>query len=43
MNEMNNEGFSLGWDDEFTNEQQKFVLLPAMRAGPSCRPAPWQN
>ena len=21
MNEMNNEGFALGWDDEFTNEQ----------------------
>ena len=28
MNEMNNEGFALGWDDEFTNEQQEFVLLP---------------
>lgn len=27
MNEMNNEGFALGWDDEFTNEQQEFVLL----------------
>lgn len=28
MNEMNNEGFAFGWDDEFTNEQQEFVLLP---------------
>ncbi len=28
MNEMNNEGFALGWDDEFTNEQREFVLLP---------------
>ena len=32
MNEMNNEGFALGWDDEFTNEQQEFVLLPVWAA-----------
>ena len=28
MNDMNNEGRAFGWDDEFTNEQQEFVLLP---------------
>ena len=28
MNEMNNEGFALDWDDDLTNEQQEFVLLP---------------
>ena len=27
MNDMNN-GRAFGWDDEFTNEQQEFVLLP---------------
>lgn len=28
MNDMNNEGRAFGWDDEFTNEQQEFTLLP---------------
>lgn len=28
MNDMINEGRAFGWDDEFTNEQQEFVLLP---------------
>ena len=29
MNDMNNtQGFALGWDDEVTNEQKEFVLLP---------------
>ena len=28
MNEMNTTDRALGWDDEFTNEQQEFVLLP---------------
>ena len=28
MNDMSNEGRAFGWDDEFTNEQQEFVLLP---------------
>ena len=28
MNDMNTEGRAFGWDDEFTNEQQEFVLLP---------------
>ena len=28
MNDMNNEGRAFGWDDELTNEQQEFVLLP---------------
>ena len=27
MNEMNTDR-ALSWDDEFTNEQQEFVLLP---------------
>lgn len=56
MNEMNTDR-ALSWDDEFTNEQQEFVLLPegdyalrspawnvpALRAAPSCRPAPWPS
>ena len=28
MNEMNTTDRALSWDDEFTNEQQEFVLLP---------------
>ena len=28
MNDMNTTDRALGWDDEFTNEQQEFVLLP---------------
>ena len=40
MNDMNTDR-ALSWDDEFTNEQQEFV--PALRAAPSCRPAPWQS
>ena len=28
MNDMNKEGFALDWDDELTNEQKDFVLLP---------------
>ena len=27
MNDMNTTDRALGWDDEFTNEQQEFVLL----------------
>lgn len=30
MNEMNTDR-ALNWDDEFTNEQQEFVLLPRGR------------
>ena len=28
MNDMNTTDRALSWDDEFTNEQQEFVLLP---------------
>ena len=28
MSEMNTTDRALSWDDEFTNEQQEFVLLP---------------
>ena len=53
MNEMNNTADrALNWDDEFTNEQPEFVLLPegeysfevtAMKAAPNSRPAPWRS
>lgn len=28
MNDMNTTDRALSWDDEFTNEQQEFMLLP---------------